>query len=213
VFLIRDPLIVAELHLSAAQKSALAELAVTANESAWKLRDLVPEAGIGSDEVPKLNASLEASLDERLNPAQHDRLNQISLRIQGPAALTQSKVAERLALSSSQRGGIARLAAQTQRAFQALRKEASAGRKLPELSRQVEQLRAKLQSDLLATLTDEQRDRWNALQGDSFDISKLQPLSAQAPELRGIQAWINTEPLTLNKLRGQVVALHFWTFG
>jgi len=34
-----------------------------------------------------------------------------------------------------------------------------------------------------------------------------------APELKGIEAWINSKPLTLKELRGQVVVLHFWTFG
>ena len=34
-----------------------------------------------------------------------------------------------------------------------------------------------------------------------------------APELQGIEAWINSKPLALKDLRGQVVVLHFWTFG
>jgi thiol-disulfide isomerase/thioredoxin len=33
-----------------------------------------------------------------------------------------------------------------------------------------------------------------------------------APELRGITAWINSEPLTLKDLRGRVVLVHIWTF-
>jgi len=35
----------------------------------------------------------------------------------------------------------------------------------------------------------------------------------RAPELRGIDAWINSGPLTLRELRGKVVLVHFWTFG
>jgi hypothetical protein len=34
-----------------------------------------------------------------------------------------------------------------------------------------------------------------------------------APELQGIEAWINSKPLALKELRGKVVVLHFWTFG
>ncbi len=33
-----------------------------------------------------------------------------------------------------------------------------------------------------------------------------------APELRGITAWINSDPLTMDSLRGKVVLVHFWTF-
>ena len=38
-------------------------------------------------------------------------------------------------------------------------------------------------------------------------------LKVAAPEVRGIEAWINSKPLTLKELRGNVVVLHFWTFG
>lgn len=33
-----------------------------------------------------------------------------------------------------------------------------------------------------------------------------------APELRGITGWLNSEPLSMADLRGQVVLVHFWTF-
>lgn len=34
-----------------------------------------------------------------------------------------------------------------------------------------------------------------------------------APELVGLTSWINSEPLTLQQLRGKVVVIDFWTFG
>src|SRR5436305_945821 len=34
-----------------------------------------------------------------------------------------------------------------------------------------------------------------------------------APELQGITAWVNSEPLTTAGLRGRVVVVHFWTHG
>ncbi len=34
----------------------------------------------------------------------------------------------------------------------------------------------------------------------------------RAPELTGITAWINSDPLALASLRGKVVLVHFWTF-
>jgi hypothetical protein len=34
-----------------------------------------------------------------------------------------------------------------------------------------------------------------------------------APELRGIDEWINSKPRSLADLKGKVVVLHFWTFG
>ena len=38
-------------------------------------------------------------------------------------------------------------------------------------------------------------------------------LKVPAPEFAGIDAWINTKPLTFKSLKGQVVAVHFWAFG
>jgi hypothetical protein len=38
-------------------------------------------------------------------------------------------------------------------------------------------------------------------------------MSVQAPEFEKADEWINSKPLQLKDLRGQVVALHFWTFG
>jgi len=38
-------------------------------------------------------------------------------------------------------------------------------------------------------------------------------LVGEAPELREIAGWINSEPLTLRGLRGRVVFLDFWTYG
>jgi hypothetical protein len=34
-----------------------------------------------------------------------------------------------------------------------------------------------------------------------------------APELAGIEAWINSKPVALKDLKGKVVVLHFWAFG
>ena len=38
-------------------------------------------------------------------------------------------------------------------------------------------------------------------------------MNIPAPELRGIDAWINSKPMSLKRLKGRVVVLHFWTFG
>lgn len=34
----------------------------------------------------------------------------------------------------------------------------------------------------------------------------------KAPEFRGIVQWLNSEPLTLEEQRGQVVLIDFWTY-
>jgi thiol-disulfide isomerase/thioredoxin len=39
------------------------------------------------------------------------------------------------------------------------------------------------------------------------------PMAKAAPEFEGIAGWINSEPLSLQDLRGKVVFLDFWTYG
>ena len=38
------------------------------------------------------------------------------------------------------------------------------------------------------------------------------PVGPQAPEFTGITGWINSQPLTMQELRGKVVLVDFWTF-
>ena len=38
-------------------------------------------------------------------------------------------------------------------------------------------------------------------------------MSIPAPEFEKAEEWINSKPLQLKDLRGQVVVVHFWTFG
>jgi hypothetical protein len=53
------------------------------------------------------------------------------------------------------------------------------------------------------------------LQALTLSVRAQEPVAMRvaAPELQGIEAWINSKPLTLKELRGKVVVLHFWTFG
>jgi hypothetical protein len=46
-------------------------------------------------------------------------------------------------------------------------------------------------------------------------VGAQQPVAMKvpAPELQGIDAWINSKPTSLKDLKGKVVVLHFWTFG
>jgi thiol-disulfide isomerase/thioredoxin len=47
---------------------------------------------------------------------------------------------------------------------------------------------------------------------DNILKSAKLPVKGEAPELAGIDGWINSEPLTLEGLRGKVVLVDFWTY-
>ncbi|MEI2731736.1 MAG: cytochrome c biogenesis protein DipZ [Dermatophilaceae bacterium] len=46
----------------------------------------------------------------------------------------------------------------------------------------------------------------------TVEMSPADPSAYPAPELTGIQEWVNSEPLTLAGLRGTVVLIDFWTY-
>jgi hypothetical protein len=213
VYLMRDPLVQSELHLSGEQKEAVAELAIRVNEPLWRMRDLAPEAGIGSDDVKIFNKLLEPMLEKVLSSAQRERMDQIVLQSQGWAALGRVRIADQLKLASDQREAVARILIDAQEGLKNIRLQASAGKNVPELNRKIARIGSDLQNDLAALLTPAQRSQWDDLRGKPFELAKLKPMSALAPELREISAWHNSQPLTLEQLRGRVVALHFWTFG
>lgn len=213
VFLLRDPLIQAELKLTAAQSVDAAALASEFNESIWRFRDASIESEVAQKEARVVNALVDPRLDELLNPRQRDRLAGIILQTQGTSALSYSSTAQKLSLSSEQQDKISKLSAGAKTSLDKLKEQSTGSKNIADLNRQAEKVQTTLQRDLQGVLTKSQLDRWIELRGSPFDVSKLRPLTAQAPELRGVNEWINSEPLTLEAQRGKVVVLHFWTFG
>lgn len=212
VFLLRDPLVQAELELSVAQKSAAAELAAEFNEAIWAFRDASVDSQPAVQEARRLNALIEPRLEELLQAEQRQRLAGIILQVQGNDALLRWAIVQKLSLGRDQQQTIGKLLETARKAAARLSTEA-AGDHLTERSRRLEKMQLDLQRDVQAVLTQKQRELLEKLRGRPIALSKLEPLSAEAPELRGATDWINSEPLTLRKLRGKVVALHFWTFG
>jgi hypothetical protein len=38
-------------------------------------------------------------------------------------------------------------------------------------------------------------------------------MKIRAPDLKGIDEWINSKPTSMKDLKGKVVVVHFWAFG
>jgi hypothetical protein len=81
------------------------------------------------------------------------------------------------------------------------------------LNKEYARQQADEQKRILAELTAKQREQLTTVIGRGFDLSKLGKVSFKAPELIAGGEWINSKPLTLEQLRGRVVAIHIWTFG
>lgn len=211
-FLIRDAEVQDELGLSDDLKASLGALTVELDKNLWAMRDMDPQSSEAGRAWRSLQDVLNGRLKELLSGAQHRRLTQLVLRAEGLRVLGRPEIARALGMDDRQRDRIRGIAKETDRRLAVLGKSAAAGDRaaLIEASNRV---RIDENGQILAILTHAQQERWAAALGKPFEMKHLRWVGVTAPELQPADAWINSDPLTLEKLRGQVVALHFWAFG
>jgi peroxiredoxin len=192
VTLLRSPGVQTELKLDARQAAAVDAAVAEIDEPLWRLRD-APARQSAAD-VRTLRSKFDAELHATLQPKQQRRLEQLLWRAQGVWALQDARLADRLALTAAQKELIAGSLGSLDRS--------SPAAKVAELEKQV-----------MAGLTDKQRLLLPEALGQTFDLSQVRQIGVKAPEIRGIEGWVNSRPIKLADLRGKVVVLHFWTFG
>jgi peroxiredoxin len=78
---------------------------------------------------------------------------------------------------------------------------------------ELKELQADRHQQVLAQLDGRQQTLYGQLLGEPFNFAQVRPSPADAPEFEGINTWLNSEPLTMKSLRGQVVVVHFFAFG
>ncbi len=145
-----------------------------------------------------------------LSAVQQQRLAQIRLSVTGFPALLRDDIAAQINLSGDQRTQIE----------QVLQEASTAGSKTapPKAESDAAANPSQPRADdattrISAILTRQQRATAREILGPPLDGSKLGYVKFRAPELQGQDGWLNSKPLTLSQLHGQVVALHFWTYG
>jgi len=144
---------------------------------------------------------------------QSRRLRQIVLQAGGAESLARPEVAESLRLSAAQQEKISRIARETRAATEGLDVLVREGKPRETLDRLARALRVQEWQKVSSLLSDGQRRQWAAMLGRPFDFSRVAVPAFKAPEIQSGDAWINSEPLTLARLRGKVVILNFYTFG
>lgn len=208
--LARDPAVHRELKLSPTQVDTVLNAVGRVDEPLWQLRD-VPVKTSGP-KLEELREVLQQQLQRVLSRDQHERFAQLVLQARGWKALLAPDVGEQLRLTDSQRERIRSAIAEATQQRQQTEKEIE-GQSAAEQARARERLRKTEARSIAGVLTSKQQTDYTRLLGKSFDLGSLTQVGCMAPELRGVTAWINSEPLTLNQLRGKVVVVHFWAFG
>jgi peroxiredoxin len=144
-----------------------------------------------------------------LTSDQLGRYTEIMVQAQGISALLSEEIAEELGLTTAQRERLQRLVEPTERkakpSYVDLEENSAEQRDRPS--------RDRLGRSALGLLTPQQRKKWDKLGGRPFDFTRVRPIGVYAPEFEAPAAWINSEPLKMSDLRGQVVVVHFYAFG
>lgn len=211
LFLIREPEVWSELKLTEKQRQALTAVNAKVDGPLLSLRNWPNEAA--DKKFVELVSETEQGAKRILSDEQQLRLQQICLRVQGIDCLLVPPIAEGLRLSAEQKSTLTRIVNDTRAAVLELRKQADSGKPREPLEKEYARKVADKQKQMLAELDDKQREQLNNLLGKSFDRSRIGKFSFKAPELATGGEWINSKPLTLAGLKGQVVAIQIWAFG
>jgi peroxiredoxin len=210
ILLIRDEAVRAELGVSDTQCRAIDDLLKTHNRMLLAIRDVSPN---GADDTarPAL-IELRQHFARILSEKQRTRLTSLILQAQGYDALLRKDVSSKLVLSEKQQEDLTAAAEDFRQAAQQLEKPTN-GSTPEQLQENLARLQKDRQQRVLAILNNRQTAQYAAMLGEPFDLAKVKASPADAPEFEGVDAWMNSSPITMESLRGQVVVVHFFAFG
>jgi peroxiredoxin len=210
MLLIRDAAVRDELKLMPAQREQLDALLKAHNRLLIAIRDVGPN---GADETAQpAIAEIRADLKKIFTNEQKFRLQGLILQAQGYDALLRKDIAAKLKISPEQQTELAAIAAETRDQMQALNQDRET-RSPEELKQGLADIQAGRLKKIVAELDDRQESLYSKLLGEAFDFSQVKPSPGMAPEFTSIDAWINSDPVTIESLRGKVVVVHFFAFG
>lgn len=211
LLLIRDPLVHDELDLDEEQRRQVRELNDSLDPDLWSMRNQTAEHV--QETVRDATATARARLAELLTREQRQRLAQVELWALGTRAFLRDELPQKLRLSADALSDTREIVVSTQQAVDQLAAEVQSGESDKSFEKEGRSLKYEEQKQILEVLTPAQRQHWVKLLGKRVEVSRLGRVTFQAPELAGATDWVNTPPLTLDELRGEVVAIHFYAFG
>ena len=209
--LIRDPVVQRELQLDPSQQNQILALTDRADGLLWMIRAMSVEKG--SPALAKLIIGTQVEMKKILSTRQNIRLREIVLRVQGSNAFLRDDVVGYLGLNEAQSTEITASIEETEKEIATLEQRLKDGETREKLEPLANKIKKRGRQDLVAILSDAQREKLTTMLGQEFDASRLGNVKLKAPELDVGGGWINSSSLKLADLRGKVVALHFMAYG
>lgn len=211
ILLLRDDAVRTALALSDEQRRDLDALLRPHNRMLLAIRDVGPAAA--DESARPAIAEIRAALKTLLTEPQRVRLQGLILQAQGYDALLRKDVAAQLQLPPATLTALAEISADFRDEARALQQPADPPRSPEAVQTDLKNLQANRHRRVLAQLDAQQQQRYGKLLGEPFDFTKVRPSPADMPELTDATAWLNSPPLDIESLRGQVVVVHFFAFG
>ena len=211
LYLLREPAVHDALRLTESQRRRLFQVNDRFDGPLLAMRIAPPE--MAQQELARILSGTQSEVETILEREQRKSLDQIQLRLAGVACLQIPAVATRLQLRDEQRRQIDAVVEETQASIRSLYQRAKDGGKREELEKEYAALRLTEKDRILRLLSPRQKSDLASLLGKTFDVSKLGRVAFKAPEIAPSDEWLHSPPLQMADLKGQVVALHFLTFG
>lgn len=208
--LLHAPEVHAELNLTESQVESLEGLFGEIDPEWFRSRNLPSDRQL--DAVKRLEGVALDWLRKHLATEQRLRARQLLYRSQGVRMLLNLPVQKELGLTESQIEILSEAAGHTVQAEQNLMQAMRTHGDTQELQKVLNEANEHEQKHWLTVLDEAQKSKVQSLLGKEFDTQSLTRIYPMAPELIPAAEWINSQPLTLESLRGKVVLLHFYAF-
>ena len=210
LFLVRDPVVHASAKLTDDQKRKLTALNNRLDPALWSMRNKGPQeiANVMTDVLRQTRAALPNILDGK----QIERIQQAEYWVLGVKALLRDDVATNVGLSSDQSAQLRETIVAAEGKLAKLQKELMDGGDRDVLNEKWGTIKQDQQRNAIAILSDEQQNKFRALLGEPLKANQLGRIKMKVPDFDDASKWVNSPPLTLDKLKGKVVALHFYAF-
>ncbi|MCF7974846.1 MAG: redoxin domain-containing protein [Phycisphaerae bacterium] len=199
---LRNPSVVRHLALDGRRVLAVDSLVEDVERGLWQLRD-----DFSDQRNPKawaLIGQLTRGLGSHLSAYQMQRYRQIVWQGQGVLMFIDPEIVTQLHLTLDQRQFIGTVLT----SFQTRGSKSLSGQEALAQSAQ-----ARAEREILTVLNPAQQLQLRTLLGPPFDFTRVTQRAFKAPEFEAVETWINASPLTMAQCKGQVVVIHFYTYG
>lgn len=193
--LLHAPEVHRELNLSDEQVAKLEDWFRKVDGRWFRLRILPTEKQI--PELDRLESETRDWLQVHFDSKQNRRLRQLEWQSLGARMLLRNDFAREINVTQDQQRQLAEIAKVTDQTPKD-RPQADGGQRENQ--------------GVQSILKEEQRRRFNGVVGQTFETQQLKRIYPMAPELLPTKNWFNSQPLTLESLKGKVVLVHFYAF-